>query len=43
MDNGWYRMLRNPKVTLVDDPITEVTEHSRRHRADGNATRPTCW
>ena len=24
MDNGWYRMLRNPKVTLVDDPITEV-------------------
>ncbi len=28
MDNGWYRMLRNPKVTLVDEPITEVTEHS---------------
>jgi 4-hydroxyacetophenone monooxygenase len=28
MDNGWYRMLRNPKVTLVDEPITEVTEHA---------------
>ncbi len=25
MDNGWYRMLRNPKVTLVDNPITEIT------------------
>ena len=24
MDNGWYRMLRNPKVTLVDNPISEV-------------------
>ena len=28
MDNGWYRMLRNPKVTLVDDPVTEITEHA---------------
>ncbi len=39
MDNGWYRMLRNPKVTLVDEPITEVTEHSvvtesAEHEAD---------
>ncbi|MCC6710030.1 MAG: NAD(P)/FAD-dependent oxidoreductase [Gammaproteobacteria bacterium] len=25
MDNGWYRMLRNPKVTLVDEPITRIT------------------
>ena len=25
MDNGWYRMLRNPKVSLVDNPITEIT------------------
>ena len=25
MDNGWYRMLRNPKVTLVDNPITAIT------------------
>jgi 4-hydroxyacetophenone monooxygenase len=24
MDNGWYRMLRNDKVELVTDPITEV-------------------
>jgi 4-hydroxyacetophenone monooxygenase len=28
LDNGWYRMLRNPKVTLVDEPITEITEHA---------------
>ena len=28
MDNGWYRMLRNPKVALVDDPIVEITEHA---------------
>ena len=25
MDNGWYRMLRNPKVELVTAPITEIT------------------
>jgi 4-hydroxyacetophenone monooxygenase len=24
MDNGWYRMLRNEKVTLVSDPIAEI-------------------
>lgn len=24
MDNGWYRMLKNEKVTLVSDPIVEV-------------------
>lgn len=24
MDNGWYRMLRNPKVDLVDDRITKI-------------------
>ena len=42
MDNGWYRMLRNPKVTLVDDPITEITEDAVRHRRR-RRTRPTCW
>lgn len=24
MDNGWYRMLRNPKVTLVDERIERI-------------------
>ena len=24
MDNGWYRMLRNEKVTLVSDAIAEI-------------------
>lgn len=24
MDNGWYRMLRNEKVKLVSDPVTEI-------------------
>ena len=24
LDNGWYRMLRNEKVTLVDDPIDHI-------------------
>jgi 4-hydroxyacetophenone monooxygenase len=28
MDNGWYRMLRNPKVTLVDNPVERI-EHDR--------------
>jgi 4-hydroxyacetophenone monooxygenase len=32
MDNGWYRMLRNERVNLVTDPITEV-------RPDRLATR----
>ncbi len=34
MDNGWYRMLRNPKVTLVDNPITEI-KADRVLTADG--------
>ena len=24
MDNGWYRMLRNPKVTLVDEHVDKI-------------------
>jgi len=24
MDNGWYRMLRNPKVELVDEGVTRI-------------------
>jgi 4-hydroxyacetophenone monooxygenase len=24
MDNGWYRMLRNPKVALIDNPIARI-------------------
>jgi len=24
MDNGWYRMLQNPRVELVDDPIDHI-------------------
>lgn len=40
MDNGWYRMLRNPAVELVDDPIVRiepdaiVTEPGDRREAD---------
>jgi 4-hydroxyacetophenone monooxygenase len=40
MDNGWYRMLKNEKVTLVSDPITEigpdriVTKDGKEHEAD---------
>ncbi len=40
MDNGWYRMLRNPKVELVDTPIARVrenrveTEDGGRYEAD---------
>ncbi len=40
MDNGWYRMLRNPAVELVDDPIERiepeaiVTADGRRREAD---------
>jgi len=26
LDNGWYRMLRNPKVTLVTTPIARVEQ-----------------
>jgi len=35
MDNGWYRMLRNEKVELVDDPITEI-DGNRIVTADGS-------
>lgn len=40
MDNGWYRMLRNPRVELVDTPISAVDEKAvitadgQRHAAD---------
>lgn len=40
MDNGWYRMLRNPRVELVDEAITKieptgvVTAHGRQFDAD---------
>lgn len=40
MDNGWYRMLRNPAVELVDNPIvridgnTVVTEDGTAREAD---------
>lgn len=35
MDNGWYRMLRNPAVELVTDPISSVDETSV-HTSDGS-------
>ncbi len=35
MDNGWYRMLRNPSVELVDDPIAEISGQTIR-TADGS-------
>ena len=28
MDNGWYRMLRNPKVNLVDSHVTKIEPHA---------------
>ena len=40
MDNGWYRMLRNPKVRLVDESIAEIrpegvlTKDGELHPAD---------
>ena len=40
MDNGWYRMLRNPRVTLVDSGIERiegdaiVTRDGERHPGD---------
>jgi 4-hydroxyacetophenone monooxygenase len=40
MDNGWYHMLRNEKVQLVSDPITEiradrvVTKDGKEYEAD---------
>ncbi len=36
MDNGWYRMLRNPKVTLVDNPILRI-EGNRVITEDGSS------
>ena len=36
MDNGWYRMLRNERVTLVDERITHIDANSV-HTADGQA------
>ena len=34
MDNGWYRMLRNERVELVDDPVVRI-ETDRIVTADG--------
>jgi 4-hydroxyacetophenone monooxygenase len=34
LDNGWYRMLRNERVTLVDDALTRI-ESDRLVTADG--------
>ena len=34
MDNGWYRMLRNPKVTLVDEHVDRV-DSGRLYADDG--------
>ena len=34
MDNGWYRMLRNPKVTLVDNHVDRI-EHDRLRTEEG--------
>lgn len=34
MDNGWYRMLRNERVELVDDPVVRI-EADRIVTADG--------
>jgi len=35
MDNGWYRMLRNPKVQLVDDEVVRIAS-DRLITADGS-------
>ena len=40
MDNGWYQMLRNPNVQLVDDRVARIesdrliTEDGSEHEAD---------
>ena len=40
MDNGWYRMLRNPRVELVDSPVIQIepssliTEDDTSYEAD---------
>ncbi|MGF1596406.1 MAG: flavin-containing monooxygenase [Acidimicrobiales bacterium] len=36
MDNGWYRMLRNPNVELVDDRVARI-ESDRIVTADGSS------
>lgn len=36
MDNGWYRMLRNPRVELVDDRIERI-DGNKIITADGEA------
>jgi 4-hydroxyacetophenone monooxygenase len=36
MDNGWYRMLRNPRVTLVDERIERI-DGNKVIAADGTA------
>jgi len=36
MDNGWYRMLRNPRISLVDDRIDHI-EGNTIVTADGTA------
>lgn len=36
MDNGWYRMLRNPKVSLIDDRVDHI-EGNTIVTADGTA------
>ncbi|MFT4582114.1 MAG: 4-hydroxyacetophenone monooxygenase [Gammaproteobacteria bacterium] len=36
MDNGWYRMLRNERVELVDNPVTKI-EANRLITQDGSA------
>lgn len=35
MDNGWYRMLRNPKVQLVDEHVSKIDSTSLT-TTDGN-------
>jgi 4-hydroxyacetophenone monooxygenase len=40
MDNGWYKMLRNPRVNLVTDPVVEIgpdrviTKDGKEYEAD---------
>ncbi|MEE2783538.1 MAG: NAD(P)/FAD-dependent oxidoreductase [Pseudomonadota bacterium] len=34
MDNGWYRMLRNEKVALIDRPIVEITQNEIKTKTE---------
>ena len=34
MDNGWYRMLRNEKVALIDSPIVEITQNEIKTKTE---------